>query len=138
MSISIKVYRKLLQVPKGKVTTYGDFKSVITAVVNGNADATLIDEIAELGYLGIDKEKVKLDGDLAKAVGLKNGQRFIGTIMKKNPYPAIIPCHRVVKSDGKIGGYSYGEKVKLKMLEKEGIKIKDGKIIDFDKEKFYF
>ena len=58
--------------------------------------------------------------------------------MKKNPYPAIIPCHRVVKSDGKIGGYSYGEKVKLKMLEKEGIKIKDGKIIDFDKEKFYF
>ena len=99
MSISIKVYRKLLQVPKGKVTTYGD---------------------------------------LAKAVGLKNGQRFIGTIMKKNPYPTIIPCHRVVKSDGKIGGYSYGEKVKLKMLEKEGIKIKDGKIIDFDKEKFYF
>lgn len=99
MSISIKVYRKLLQVPKGKVTTYSD---------------------------------------LAKAVGLKNGQRFVGTIMKKNPYPVIIPCHRVVKSDGKIGGYSYGEKVKLKMLKKEGIKIKDGKIIDFDNEKFYF
>ena len=90
---------KLLQVPEGKVTTYGD---------------------------------------LAKAVGLKNGQRIIGTIMKKNPFPIIVPCHRVVKSDSKIGGFVYGEKVKSQMLVKEGIKIKDGRIIDFDKEKFYF
>ena len=99
MTLSTKVYAKLLQVPEGKVTTYGD---------------------------------------LAKAVGLENGQRTIGIIMKKNPFPGIVPCHRVVKSDGKIGGYAYGEMVKSKMLTKEGIKIKDGKIIDFDKEKFYF
>ena len=99
MILSTKVYRKLLQVPKGKVTSYGD---------------------------------------LAKAVGLENGQRAIGMIMKKNPFPVIVPCHRVVKSDGKIGGYVYGERVKSHMLLKEGIKIKDGKIIDFDKEKFYF
>ena len=99
MTLSTKVYKKLLQVPKGKVTTYGD---------------------------------------LAKAVGLKNGQRVIGTIMQKNPFPVIVPCHRVVRSDGKIGRYAYGEMVKFKMLTKEGIKIKDGKIIDFDNEKFYF
>ena len=99
MILSSKVYRKLLQVPKGKVTTYGE---------------------------------------LAKAVGLKNGQRIIGMIMKKNPYPGIVPCHRVVKSDGKIGGYAYGKNVKSKMLTNEGIKIKDGEIIDFDKAKFYF
>ena len=99
MTLSTKVYRQLLRVPEGKVTTYGD---------------------------------------LAKAVGLENGQRVIGMIMKKNPFPVIIPCHRVVKSDGKIGGYVYGERVKSNMLLKEGIKIKDGKIIDFAKEKFYF
>ncbi|NWK06651.1 MGMT family protein [Marine Group I thaumarchaeote] len=99
MTLSTRVYTKLLQVPEGKVTTYGD---------------------------------------LAKAVGLENGQRAIGTIMKKNPFPGIVPCHRVVKSDGKIGGFVYGERVKLQMLVKEGIKIKDGKIIDFAKEKFYF
>ena len=99
MISSTKVYRRLLQVPKGKVTTYGE---------------------------------------LAKAVGLKNGQRIIGMIMKKNPFPVIVPCHRVVKSDGKIGGYAYGENVKSRMLANEGIKIKDGKIIDFDKDKFYF
>ena len=99
MMLSTKVYRKLLRVPKGKVTTYGE---------------------------------------LAKAVGLKNGQRIIGMIMKKNPYPVIVPCHRVVKSDGKIGGYAYGKNVKSKMLTNEGIKIKDGEIMDFDKAKFYF
>ena len=99
MILSTKVYKKLLQVPKGKVTTYGE---------------------------------------LAKAVGLKNGQRAISMIMKKNLFPVIVPCHRVVKSDGKIGGYAYGERVKSKMLANEGIKIKDGKIIDFDKERFYF
>ena len=99
MTLSIEVYKKLLKVQKGKVTTYGD---------------------------------------LAKAVGLKNGQRVIGTIMKNNPFPVIVPCHRVVRSDSRIGGYAYGEMVKFKMLTKEGMKIKDGKIIDFDKEKFYF
>ena len=99
MTLSTRVYTKLLQVPEGKVTTYAD---------------------------------------LAKAVGLENGQRVIGTIMKKNPFPGIVPCHRVVKSDGKIGGFVYGEKVKSHMLVKEGIKIKNGKIVDFAKEKFYF
>ena len=99
MILSTKVYRKLLYVPKGKVTTYGE---------------------------------------LSNAVGLKNGQRTIGMIMKKNPFPVIIPCHRVVKSNGEIGGYAYGKSVKSKMLTNEGIKIKDGEIIDFDKAKFYF
>ncbi len=80
--------------------------------------------------------KVTTYGELAKAVGLKNGQRQIGQIMKKNPYPVIIPCHRVVKSDGKVGGYAYGGDIKTNMLQKEGLTIKDGKILDWNK-KFY-
>ena len=87
--------------------------------------------------LQVPERKVTTYGDLAKAVGLKNGQRVIGTIMKNNPFPIIIPCHRVVSSDGKIGGHTYGEMEKFQMFTKEWIKIKDGKIIDFDKEKFY-
>ena len=51
--------------------------------------------------------------------------------MNKNPYPVIVPCHRVVMSTGKIGGYAYGEHIKTKMLNDEGIEIKDGKIIDW-------
>jgi len=77
-------------------------------------------------------------GELAKAIGLKNGQRVIGKIMNKNPYPVIVPCHRVIKSDGKIGGYAWGEKVKAKMLSNEGIKIKNGKILDVEKSIYRF
>ena len=94
MNLEHEIYTKLLQVPKGKVTTYSE---------------------------------------LAKAVGLKNGQRAIGRIMKKNPFPVIIPCHRVILSNGKIGGYAWGEKIKTNMLSREGIKIKNGKILDTDK-----
>lgn len=72
-------------------------------------------------------------GELAKAVGLKNGQRTIGRIMNKNPFPVIVPCHRVILSSGKIGGYAWGEKIKTNMLSKEGVQIKKGKILDKDK-----
>lgn len=93
MSLEHKVYKKLLEVPKGKVTTYSE---------------------------------------LAKAVGLRNGQRVIGRLMNKNPFPVIIPCHRVILSNGKVGGYAWGEKVKTSMLSKEGVKIRDGRILDND------
>jgi methylated-DNA-[protein]-cysteine S-methyltransferase len=88
--------------------------------------------------LKVPKGKVTTYGDLARAIGLKNGQRLIGIIMKNNPFPVIIPCHRVVKSNGEIGGYAYGEKIKSNILSKEGIIIKDGKILDFDKKKYLF
>ena len=91
MKLEEKVYKKLLEVPKGQVTTYAE---------------------------------------LAKAIGLENGQRAIGRMMNKNPYPVIIPCHRVILSNGKIGGYAWGENVKVNMLSKEGVKIKNGKILN--------
>jgi len=81
----------------------------------------------------VPKGKVTTYSELAKAVGLKNGQRAIGRIMNKNPFPVIVPCHRVILSNGKIGGYAWGENVKTNMLSKEGIKIKNGKILDNDK-----
>ena len=99
MNLEKKIYKKLLEVPKGQITTYGE---------------------------------------LAKAVGLKNGQRAVGRIMNKNPYPVIIPCHRVVMSNGKVGGYAYGENIKTNMLNDEGIKIENGKILDWKKTIFRF
>ena len=99
MNLQQKIYKKLLEVPKGQITTYGE---------------------------------------LAKAVGLKNGQRAVGKIMNKNPYPVIIPCHRVIMSTGKIGGYAYGEHVKIKMLNDEGIKIENGKIVELENKIYRF
>jgi methylated-DNA-[protein]-cysteine S-methyltransferase len=58
--------------------------------------------------------------------------------MNKNPYPVIVPCHRVVMSTGKIGGYAYGEHVKIKLLNDEGIQIKNGKITDLENRIYRF
>ena len=99
MKTEEKIYKKLLEVPSGYVTTYGE---------------------------------------LAKAINLKNGQRVVGQIMKNNPFPIIVPCHRVVKSDGTVGGYAYGTERKKYMLSKEGLKINDDKISDFKKFLFHF
>ena len=71
--------------------------------------------------------------DLARAAGIENGQRAVGRMMAANPYPGIVPCHRVVRSDGRIGGYMYGAESKAAMLRREGIEVDvDGKVVGFD------
>ena len=82
--------------------------------------------------------KITTYSELARSIGLENGQRAIGQIMKKNPFPVIIPCHRVVKSNGEIGGYAFGVDIKKNMLTKEGICIKKSKIENFEKTFFKF
>lgn len=54
--------------------------------------------------------------------------RLIGKIMRDNENAPIIPCHRVVKSSGEIGGYSMGIEIKKKLLKLEGIEFIGGKI----------
>ncbi|RMF30365.1 MAG: MGMT family protein [Candidatus Nitrosothermus koennekii] len=70
---------------------------------------------------------------LAMALGKPKASRVIGNILKNNPNPVIVPCHRVVRSDGKIGGYAYGKNVKKILLEIEGININNDTIVSFDK-----
>lgn len=69
--------------------------------------------------------------------------RAIGNALKNNKKPIIIPCHRVINSDGKIGGYmgkTSGKSLKRKinLLKKEGVKIKNKKIVDFYKVLYKF
>jgi O-6-methylguanine DNA methyltransferase len=59
--------------------------------------------------------------ELAEKSGFPRGSRFIGNCMAKNRFPVIIPCHRVIKSDGSIGNYSGGPGIKEKLLEHEGV-----------------
>ena len=72
--------------------------------------------------------------EIAKKLNSK-AYRAIGTAMNKNPYAPEVPCHRVVNSDGKVGGFAYGQKKKIQMLKKEGIEIKNNKI---DLKKYLF
>lgn len=78
-------------------------------------------------------------GELARAAGLKNGQRAVGRIMANNPYPGIVPCHRVVMSDGRIGGYGYGgPEIKANMLRREGVAVEGGKVRGTDEIMYRF
>ncbi|MDP3881370.1 MAG: MGMT family protein [Nanoarchaeota archaeon] len=78
----------------------------------------------------VPKGKVTTYKALAEALGTK-AYRAVGQAMHCNPYAPIVPCHRVVCSDGRIGGFAFGVKRKIKMLKREGIKVKEGKIEDF-------
>jgi methylated-DNA-[protein]-cysteine S-methyltransferase len=62
-------------------------------------------------------------GELAIAAGRPGAARAVGNAMKKNPIPVIVPCHRVLHSDGSIGGFGGGADMKRKMLMLEGVDI---------------
>lgn len=79
----------------------------------------------------IPKGKVATYGEIARA--LDSWPRAVGQALHKNPHLVKVPCHRVVKSDGSLGGYSAGVKKKIELLRKEGIEIKKAKVINFDK-----
>ncbi len=70
---------------------------------------------------------------LAMALGNPRAARAIGTAMKQNTQPNIYPCYKVVKSDGHLGGYSSkrGVDEKIERLKKDGVAVKNGKIVDF-------
>jgi len=57
---------------------------------------------------------------LARAVGRPRAYRAVGQAVKANPMPIIIPCHRVVRADGTIGGFTPGLELKIRLLELEG------------------
>lgn len=81
--------------------------------------------------LKIPAGKVSTYGDLAKALGNPLASRQVGRILGRNPNPIKVPCHRVVMSDGKVGGYFYGSDRKKELLEKEGIAFTDESVNNF-------
>ena len=69
----------------------------------------------------IPEGKVTTYGDIARALGHPRASRVIGRILNNNPNPIVTPCHRVIKSDGNIGGYAFGKVRKKELLENEGL-----------------
>lgn len=71
----------------------------------------------------IPKGKVKTYSQVARAVGKPFAVRAVANAIGKNPFPVKIPCHRVIRSNNSIGGYSGegGIKTKRKLLRKEGL-----------------
>ncbi len=71
--------------------------------------------------LRIPEGRISTYGDIAAALGNPGASRAIGRILNKNPNPITVPCHRVVMSDGSIGGYAFGKDRKKRLLGKEGL-----------------
>lgn len=59
--------------------------------------------------------------EIAKMIGNPKATQAVGTAVGKNPFLIIIPCHRVIKSDGSIGSFAYGKEIKEKLLKIEGL-----------------
>jgi len=88
------------QIPRGKVTTYGEIARELTGSVRA--------------------------------------ARAVGQAVAKNPNPVQIPCHRVVKSDGDVGGFSLGVATKIRLLRAEGVELRGGKVANFEQTLFRF
>jgi deoxyribonuclease V len=73
-------------------------------------------------------------GALAEALGAQEASRLVGQYMASNPYAPEVPCHRVVHSDGRLGKFSSprGVPQKIEMLDREGVAVKNGKVVDFE------
>ena len=80
----------------------------------------------------IPKGRVTTYKIIAEKLG-KKSYRAVGQVVSSNPDIPATPCHRVVKSDGTIGGYVLGVDKKIALLEREGVEVVDGKIINFEK-----
>ncbi|MGI6551648.1 MAG: methylated-DNA--[protein]-cysteine S-methyltransferase [Bacillota bacterium] len=59
--------------------------------------------------------------DLACRIGNPRGSRAVGQALVANPWPLLVPCHRVIASDGTLGGFGGGIQLKKKLLQLEGV-----------------
>lgn len=78
---------------------------------------------------GIAYGEVVTYGDIAKKISYDMSSQAVGGAVGHNPISIIVPCHRVVGFDGKLTGYAGGLENKVKLLELEGVKIRDLKVI---------
>ena len=75
--------------------------------------------------------------EVAELAGRPKAYRAVGNALNKNK-SLEVPCHRVVNSKGELHGFATGLKNKARLLRKEGIKIKNNKIIDFERVLYKF
>jgi methylated-DNA-[protein]-cysteine S-methyltransferase len=72
--------------------------------------------------------EVRSYSEIAAKIGKPKASRAVGQALARNPLPIVIPCHRVIKSDGTLGGFAWGKKWKQRLLEHEGFKVIKGKL----------
>ncbi len=110
----------------------GETGMQIEAFLAGDCVKLSIDELDFEGVGGFERRVLLADfeiprgrvmayGGLAAKVGAPGGARAVGNAMAGNPFPLVIPCHRVIRSDGSLGGFGGGLPMKRALLEMEGV-----------------
>ncbi len=79
----------------------------------------------------VPKGKVITYAGLAREIGKPKAHRAVGNAMNKNPFAPKVPCHRVVKSNGELGGFADDINLKIKRLHEEGVDVLNNKIVNF-------
>ena len=85
----------------------------------------------------IPKGRVTTYKMIAQELGTKS-YRVVGKVIGANRDIPAIPCHRVVRSDGGVGGYAFGVDKKILILKEEGVEVRDNKIVNFDEIIYQF
>ncbi len=85
----------------------------------------------------IPRGKVTTYRQIAHALGTK-AYRAVGQAMNRNPNLVEVPCHRVVKSNGELGGYASGSTTKLELLRQEGVYVSEDGQVDLSKYLYIF
>jgi len=85
----------------------------------------------------VPRGKVTTYAEIARALRSR-AFRAVGQAMGRNPDAPRVPCHRVICSDGRLGGYSGGIKKKIKLLHKEGVLVENGRIKELKKHLYHF
>ena len=89
--------------------------------IRDDVHLTLFEKKVLLATLKIPRGKVRSYAWIAEEAGFPNASRAVGQALNKNPYAPHVPCHRVILSNGSIGGYAGGVAKKRAMLVREGV-----------------
>ncbi len=84
----------------------------------------------------IPRGEVRSYGWIARRIGKPGAARAVGNALRTNPFPLVIPCHRAVRSDGRIGGFQGGSAMKRDLLEMEGILFSPSGKVQIDMKEF--
>ena len=102
------------------ITNHASPKFVLSNFGQGKIMVTEFEKKVYLAVSKIPKGEVRSYKWVAKQTGNPKAYRAVGSTLNKNPYAPAVPCHRIIKSDGSIGGFAKGITLKKRLLKKEG------------------
>lgn len=147
-SFDERCYDLLRRVPGGKVTTYGEIARAVGCFGGARAVGNAMNK-NPYGY--VENQRFSPDSEAKASDNLffcetrLPKEKFLKTCSTKEKLNVNnieekdrVACHRVVKSNGEVGGFTSGVEVKIEMLEAEGVEIRGGRVVDFEEKLFRF